>query len=534
MRCLLDRLSGTMLDMSERRETLRRSFDSAADLYEAARPSYPEELFDDLVDLAGLHAGARLLEIGCATGKATRSLLERGLSVVCVELGARLAERARQNLAGFPVEIHAAPFETWAGEPETFDLVYAATAWHWLDPAVRYRKAHRLLRPGGHVAFWGAGHAFPAGFDPFFTEIQDVYDAIGESHVGAWPPSPPEQIPDEAAEIEASGYFEQVEVRRYVWERSYTAEEYIALLRTFSGHIALEAAQRDRLFQEVRRRIDARPEPCVRRHWYAILHVARRSAQPRVTVERRVGAGEDRALPRRSLRHAPSRHDLAGHDSVSEALDALAYRVRPAAGEPRGALVLLHGRGADEHDLFPLLDVFDPGRTLLGVTPRAPLSLPPRGAHWYAVREIGFPDPATFLPTLERAGAWLDALGVETGIPPRRTVLGGFSQGAVMTYALGLGRGRVRPAALIALSGFMPTVEGFELDTEGELPPVAIGHGTFDPVIGVEWGRRARDTLEPAGARVVYRESPMEHSIDPGFARGIAPWLEDALVRAGA
>ena len=197
-------------------------------------------------------------------------------------------------------------------------------------------------------------------------------------------------------------------------------------------------------------------------------------------------------------------------------------------------LVLFHGRGADERDLHPLLDVLDPERRLLGVTPRGPLSLPPGGAHWYAVREIGYPDLATFHPTLERASQWLDALAAHTGIPLARTVLGGFSQGAVMTYALGLARGRPRPAALLAFSGFVPTVEEFELDLEAPLPPVAIGHGTFDPIIGVEWGWRARALLEQAGAEVVYRESPLPHTIDPRFVRALAPWLADRLAAAAA
>jgi phospholipase/carboxylesterase len=107
---------------------------------------------------------------------------------------------------------------------------------------------------------------------------------------------------------------------------------------------------------------------------------------------------------------------------------------RPAAREPQGALVLLHGRGADEHDLFPLLDVLDPERRLLGVTPRAPLSLPPGGAHWYAFYKLGEPDPKTFDAAYPQLVEWFDGLG----FPPERTVLGGFSQGAVMTYALGL------------------------------------------------------------------------------------------------
>ena len=173
--------------------------------------------------------------------------------------------------------------------------------------------------------------------------------------------------------------------------------------------------------------------------------------------------------------------------------------------------------------------MLDPDRRLLGATPRGPLALRPGGAHWYAVHRIGYPDPGTFFPTLERAGAWLDAFARETGIPAERTVLGGFSQGAVMTYALGLGRGRPRPAALVALSGFVPTVDGFELDLEGDLPPVAIGHGSLDPIIEVEWGRRANATLEAAGAAVTYRESPMPHAIDPRFVRELIPWLVRAL-----
>jgi phospholipase/carboxylesterase len=199
----------------------------------------------------------------------------------------------------------------------------------------------------------------------------------------------------------------------------------------------------------------------------------------------------------------------------------LTHLTRPPRGEAEGLLVLFHGRGADEHDLLPLLDVLDPERRLLGVTPRGPLSLPPGGAHWYALYRLGEPDPQTFLTTYASAVEWIDGLG----FPPERTILGGFSQGAVMAYALGLGTGRPRPAALIALSGFIPSVPGFELDLTPPLPPVAIGHGMYDDVIGVEWGRAARELLANAGADVLYRESPMGHSIDPAFLEEIAAWL---------
>ena len=182
---------------------------------------------------------------------------------------------------------------------------------------------------------------------------------------------------------------------------------------------------------------------------------------------------------------------------------------RPAAGEAAGALVLLHGRGADENDLFPLLDALDPERRLHGYTPRGPLALPPGGAHWYALGGIPTPPAEMFLASLDALSEFVD------GLPYERIVIGGFSQGCVMSYALSLGLGRPRPAALLALSGFLPRVDGFELDLDSPFPPIVVAHGTYDPVIPVDFGREARDTLTAAGAAVEYRESPIEHWIDP-------------------
>jgi phospholipase/carboxylesterase len=185
-------------------------------------------------------------------------------------------------------------------------------------------------------------------------------------------------------------------------------------------------------------------------------------------------------------------------------------RERPAAGEAAGALVLLHGRGADENDLFPLLDELDPERRLHGYTPRGPLSLPPGGAHWYVLGGLGTPERDTFAASYAALGEFLD------GLPYERLVLGGFSQGCAMAYALALYRGRPRPDALLALSGFMPSVEGFELDLQPPFPGIAIVHGVLDETIPVQWGRAARDTLEEAGAEPLYHEYPIGHWIDPG------------------
>lgn len=260
------------------RDRLRATFDSAARLYQQARPDYPAELYDELVRLAGLRPGDRLLEVGCATGKATIPLARRGFHITCVEIGTGLAAEARRHLAAFSrVQVIQAAFETWRpGEAAVFDLVFAATAWHWIDPAVKYRRAWELLRPGGHLAFWSAAHVFPAGGDSFFRDIQDVYDEIGEGLPpgAAWPR--PGELASDQAEIEASGLFGHVLVRQFDWEVSYTAEQYIRLLDTFSGHIAMDAWKRARLYGEIRRRLAERPDGRLRRHWGAVLHIARR------------------------------------------------------------------------------------------------------------------------------------------------------------------------------------------------------------------------------------------------------------------
>lgn len=261
---------------------LGRTFDSAADLYQRARPEYPEQLYGAVIAAAGLGADGRLLEIGCASGKATLPLARRGFHITCVEPGPALAAVARRNLASFPeVEVVQSTLEDIdPSEHGPFDLVFAATAWHWLDPAVRYRRTWEMLRPGGHVAFWSATHVVPDGGDRFFADLQEVYDEIGEGRSeGASFPRPGE-LSDQREDIEASGLFEPALVRHFDWEVTYDADSYIGLLDTFSGHIAMEPWQRRRLYAEIRRRLDERADGLLRRGWEAVLHVARRRDLP--------------------------------------------------------------------------------------------------------------------------------------------------------------------------------------------------------------------------------------------------------------
>lgn len=207
-------------------------------------------------------------------------------------------------------------------------------------------------------------------------------------------------------------------------------------------------------------------------------------------------------------------------------MQELGARRRESTGEPAGALVLLHGRGADEHDLFPLLDLLDPARRLLGVTPGGPLHLPPGGKHWYTLGGIPTPDAETFHATAPLLAAFLDALPM----PMDRVVLGGFSQGAVMSYAMSLGPGRPRPAGLVAMSGFLPRVEGWPLEPERLAGvPVGIAHGTLDPVIGVDYGREAAETLSAAGVDVLRLESAVPHMVDPAWIDPLRRLVAEAV-----
>ena len=260
--------------MPAHREVLRSTFDEAAELYDRARPGYPSELFDELAELAGIGPGSRVLEIGCGTGQATVPLAERGSAIVCVEIGAALAAVARRRLARFPsVEVVTAAFEEWPLPPEPFDAVVSATAFHWVDPAVRVVKAADALRSGGTLATIATHHV--AGDDErFFIDVQACYER--------WDPDTPpglrllkaSAVASDSEELDRSGRFGRSTFRRYEWDAVYSTDAYIDLLLTYSGHRALPADAREGLLDCITALIDSRYGGRITKRYLTELRVA--------------------------------------------------------------------------------------------------------------------------------------------------------------------------------------------------------------------------------------------------------------------
>lgn len=235
---------------------LRTTFDTVADLYDRARPAYPDAVIDDLIAMSGLPDAGRVLEIGCGTGAATLPMAQRGHRITAVELGANLAAVARRNLATYAdVTIETAAFEDWPPHGEPYDLVFAATAFHWLDHAAAVPKIASLLRPGGAVGIISGAHV-AGGDTAFFHDVQECYER--------WMPGTPpglrlvdaNAIPHTGTELVASGLFGPLEHRRHVWLRRFTTATYVDELNTYSGHIALPEADREALLACIAERIE--------------------------------------------------------------------------------------------------------------------------------------------------------------------------------------------------------------------------------------------------------------------------------------
>jgi SAM-dependent methyltransferase len=258
------------------RQGQRVTFDEDAERYDRARPGYPPAIFDDLAELAGIGPGCRVLEIGCGTGQATVPLAERGCEIVAVELGADLADVARRNLARFPaVQVVTAAFESWPLPPAPFDVMLSATAFHWIDPAVRVAKSADALRPGGTLATIDTYHV-AGGTEPFFAEAQDCYERWDPATPPGLRLTGPETIPQEAEEIDRSGRFGPARFRRHSTDVSYTSASYIDVLLTYSGHRALEPAAQRGLLDCIAELIDTRYGGQIVKRYLSQLRVARR------------------------------------------------------------------------------------------------------------------------------------------------------------------------------------------------------------------------------------------------------------------
>lgn len=258
----------------DRRDRLRATFEQVAERYDRARPTYPRELIDDLTPR--IPPGGRVLEIGPGTGQATLPLAERGFSIVAVELGSELAGVARAKLAQYPnVEIVNAAFEDWDPGRADFDAIVSFTAFHWIDPEVRYAKSARLLRRDGLLAVVETAHVIVEGGDPFWIEVQEDYDAVVPSPDNRPPPGI-EEVGDLREEFRESGLFGAVEVGRFPWDVTYTAGDWIDVLSTYSPNIARDLETTQRLLDRIRARIEARPGGRVTKHYLATVTAGRR------------------------------------------------------------------------------------------------------------------------------------------------------------------------------------------------------------------------------------------------------------------
>ncbi len=254
----------------------RASFSEVAELYDRARNHYPEQLFDELFTLAQLAPGARGLERGPGTGLATLQVAKRGCQVVGVELGNAMAAVAKSKLAAYPnVTIEVAAFEEWQPPVEPFVLVMAATAWHWLEPDLRYTMSASLLRPGRYLAIINYLHVV-GGDEDFFAQSQRCYEQfMPGTPAGLRLPRVEEIVPD-TSELEACGLFEQPIIRYYTTDETYSTDQYIDLLSTYSTHITLTTDNRERLFACIRELIDGEYGGQIRKRYLHEMILARR------------------------------------------------------------------------------------------------------------------------------------------------------------------------------------------------------------------------------------------------------------------
>ena len=259
---------------SANRRHLRVTFDQVAERYDTARPGYPAEMYDDIVALTGVPDGGDILEIGCGTGQATIPFAERGYHIHCIELGAELATIARRKFATYPnVAVHVGAFETFPLADAAFDLAISATAFHWVDPA-SYPKLARILRPGGAVALCWNKHIVEED-GGFSDRVQLLYQQHAPELLGKGKPTAA-TLPDETADLAATGLFGDFTVRRYPWATYYDSASYLRLLDTFPEHYTLPDERRQRFYKDIAALIDGEFGGQIARQMLTVLYVAHR------------------------------------------------------------------------------------------------------------------------------------------------------------------------------------------------------------------------------------------------------------------
>lgn len=254
-------------------------FNEDAELYDRMRPSYPEQLIEDVIAYSQIPSDARIIEIGCGPGKATCQFAAKGYRMLCIEPGADLAAITREKCRGLEVEVAITSFEDWQVQESAFDLAYAASAFHWLDREVRVPKMARALKGGGTLALFWNKHSGPHSelmIETCRLHVKHGYEhAWNEAEMRSRTGLTEEDIRPWADEIDASELFGPVTVQTYPWSQDYTAEEYVALLDTFSGHRAMPEDMKRRLYRDIADLVNRHGGTITKQHT-SLLYLARR------------------------------------------------------------------------------------------------------------------------------------------------------------------------------------------------------------------------------------------------------------------
>jgi ubiquinone/menaquinone biosynthesis C-methylase UbiE len=266
------------LSVNPRKNPGGEVFDRSASYYDEVRPGYPEELIEDIITLSGIPDGGRIIEVGCGTGQATLPFVQKGYEILCIDIGENLLNIARKKFSTYyKVKFVNSLFEDWTPEPEVFDLLISATAFHWIDPQIGFEKAAKTLRKNGYIAlFW---NLHPTPYTDFFKDVQKVYQkVVPEWRDPSEGPSSEEKVNQLKVQMDPFNLFEDFEVRKYFWSRQYSTIEYIKLLETYSDHRSLEENRRRVLYDGIREVIENKYNGVILRPYLSVLFIAKKKS----------------------------------------------------------------------------------------------------------------------------------------------------------------------------------------------------------------------------------------------------------------